>query len=422
MVTNNLWEPFRFHQERIVSERLRQILNADVLEPVLQKCKYPEEKNYWRSVFEGHSFHLTRRLAPRLHELCEEVKKVLKFHEPVDFFVTNNPTVNAVSMLRESEQESHLIVVHSALIEQFSDPELRFVIGHELGHIIFATAQLRRLLHNLFPETVKLPIPIENLIHLWDKFSEISADRMGFIASPDLSSCVTNFFKLSSGLDLDKLQCKAEDYLAEVDTILATFKENRMLFQGTHPANPIRVKAIRLFSESDSYRLFAKKGHFLPEDAKLAKQMDALVELLALHPDNERDHYRLILIAAGGFLIAGLDEGVSPEEEERIMEYLANFTVDPRIYLKEFLETLRDPKELKRLLKETIEKLLQIDPEERYPFFQYLCQIAIADRKIEQVEVDFLTNIATQLLGMHEIEASRIFVQALREGKFQPRF
>lgn len=418
----NMWEAFRFHQERLVSERLRQTLHADLLEPMFDKCKYAGEKSPLRAIFEGHSFRLSRKLAPRLYDMCQEVQKILKFEESVEFFASNDPTVNAVSILREDDDQSHIIAINSGLIEKFSDSELKFVIGHELGHIIFKTAAIRRLLANLFPEEGAISVPIQNLIHLWDKLAEISADRMGFVASPNLASCVTNFFKLASGLSAEKMQFNTKDYLAEMDAILENFSHNRVMFRGSHPANPIRIKAIQIFSESQMYQQFAKNGKVMAEDQMLAKKMDALVEMLSLHPDNERDHYRLLVIAASGFYLAGLDEQVDALEEEKIMEVLANFTVDPRTYLKDVLATIKKPKGLKNLMEDTVKKLLNIDPQERYPLFDYLCQIIIADRKIEKVEVDCLMDIATRLLGLHEIEANRMFVQALRASRFQPRF
>ena len=73
------------------------------------------------------------------------------------------------------------------------------------------------------------------------------------------------------------------------------------------------------------------------------------------------------------------------------------------------------------MLTTAIEKLMAIDPGERYPIFNYLCSVAIADRKLERMEIDFLMDIATSLLGMHEIEASRLFVNALKEEGFYPR-
>jgi len=422
MCQDTFLEAFRFDQEKVLTQRLRDILYADLLEPIFEKCKYPLEKDYWRSIFEGRGFRLTEKLAPRLHQICQEVKEILKFDEHVEFFVTHDPTINALSYLRQADQHSHLIVFTSGLVEKFTDVELRFVIGHELAHIIYKTSQLKRLLFNLYPDKNQIALPVQNLIRIWDKFAEISADRLGFIAAPDLESCVRNFFKLSSGLSMEKVDFTLGDYLNEVDTILEKYTQSGAFFNQTHPTNPIRVKAIQLFSESKLYKSFKKDGTIIENDVELSKAMDSLVELLELHPDNERDYYRLTLIAVGGFMMAGIDQEITKDEEERIIENLSNFIAYPRAYLKGLIGQIQNHEEMMALFIESIRKLLEIDPEERYAIFNYLCDIAISDRALDKNEIWFLIDIATRLLGFYEIEANRLFLERLKSFQFRPRF
>jgi len=413
---------FRFDQERQLTERIRKMLFADLLAPILEKCKYAEEKDYWRSIYEGRGLRLTSQLAPKLHQMCNEVKETLDFKEPVEFFVTNDPSVNAVSILRKNDQNSHLIVFNSGLIEKFFDNELRFVIGHELAHVIYRTADLRRLIFNLYPDFNLMPLPIINLIRLWDKFAEISADRLGFIAAPDLENCVSNFFKLSSGLNLDRVNFNLEEYLKEVDNILEKYTEADALFHESHPTNPIRVKAIQYFSESELYRAYRDGTKEVKEDLSLNEKMDKLVKLLELHPDNEQDHHRLLLIATGGFLLAGIDEEITPDEEEKILTYLSNYTIYPRFYLKSLLQKVKAHDDIIALFMGSIKKLMEIDPSEKELIFNYLCEVALADRQLTQTEIDFIMNIAINLLGFHEIETSRRFLDHLKVRQFRPRF
>ncbi|MEJ2637670.1 MAG: M48 family metallopeptidase [Calditrichia bacterium] len=415
-------EIFRFDQDKRLSERIGQILFADLLAPILEKCKYPDEKNYYQSFYEGRGFRLTPKLAPKLHHLCHEVKDALQFRDPVEFFVTNDPALNALSILRRTDRQSHLIIFNSGLIERLSDKELKFVIGHELAHIIFKTAELKLLISNLYPNSDQMPVPIKNLIRLWEKFAEISADRLGFIAAPDLENCVFTFFKLSSGLNFEKVDFSPNDYLNEVDNILEKHVDSAIPFHETHPTNPLRVKAIHYFSESDLYRTYKENKEELKEDLVLNEKMDKLVRQLELHPDNERDYYRLILIAAGGFFLAGIDKEFTVDEEEKIIENLSNFTVYPRNYLTELLRNVKTQDAIITLLTDSVKKLLEIDPNERYHIFNYLCQVAIADRQLTQTEINCLMEVSTTLLGFHETEASRLFLSQFKAMQFRPRF
>ncbi|BBM82045.1 M48 family metallopeptidase [Candidatus Uabimicrobium amorphum] len=418
------WKAMRFKEEALVGDKLRTLLHADVIEPIIEKCRFQLRKDYWHSVFSGHSFHIDKDLSPGLFKMCQEVLDTLQFTEPVNFFITNDPQVNAAAFMKGEGDNSHVVVINSGLVESFGEKELKFVIGHEIGHLIYKTAEIRRLIHYLFEEERFIPISIQNLISLWEKFAEISADRMGFIASPCIESCITNFFKLSSGISLEKVNLNAKAFMHKMDEMLEQARrgEFQILFHSSHPSNPVRVKAIQLFSESKVYTQYASSGKVVKNDKELSKEMQGLLDLMELFPTNQRDYYRSMVVAAGGILLAGLDDKISMEENDEIVEYLAKFTARPKVFLENIQKQVRSKKGLKEILIGAIFCLLEADPEERYSIFYYLCRIVIADHALNHKEINFLMDIAVEHLGMHEIEANRLFLENLRHSGFAPRF
>ncbi|RME78279.1 MAG: hypothetical protein D6785_12155, partial [Planctomycetota bacterium] len=379
------WEPFRFHQERELMHRLEELLHMDLLEPVLKQATVQEERDYWYSLHEGQSFRLTPELAPHHYHLCQEVLDILEFESPIEFYIASNPTFNAASYLSTKENTPHLVVFHSGLVENFNDMEFRFVVGHEVGHIPFKASKFRKFLSQLFPEEQDLPLSINNLLRLWDKFAEISADRIGFLASPDLKSCVTAFFKLSSGLSMERIKVDFSQYLNEVREMIENYSPHKGLFYSSHPANPIRIKAVESFQNSKLYQNYSQKGIFI-EDQEFEKEMEKLAQLMELHPDNQRDYFRLLLIASGGLVIADLDGEIAIEEEDRIIYFLSQFTVYPRKFLEEIKETAKTPKERENLFLDSVDKLLQMDPGERYAIFTFLTQMALSEKKKKKEE------------------------------------
>ena len=87
--------------------------------------------------------------------------------------------------------------VELLLLERLDDDELSFVVGHEIGHLISRARDLERIIATIFPADVQVPLVFYNKIALWEKLAELTADRYGFIASPNLDCCVTAFFKLA---------------------------------------------------------------------------------------------------------------------------------------------------------------------------------------------------------------------------------
>ena len=74
------------------------------------------------------------------------MKQKLQFEEKVDFYITGDSSVNAFSVAAEDENEPHIVNINSALFDLMSRDELRFVIGHELGHLINKDTAMSRLI------------------------------------------------------------------------------------------------------------------------------------------------------------------------------------------------------------------------------------------------------------------------------------
>ena len=107
----------------------------------------------------------------------------------------------------------HIICLTSALIQNFSDDELAVVIGHEIGHLVFKHSQLRVVRAILQASEKKVSSQIINTFVRWGQYAEISADRMGFIANPNLETTGKVFFKLASGLSEEHLNFDIGEYL-----------------------------------------------------------------------------------------------------------------------------------------------------------------------------------------------------------------
>lgn len=59
--------------------------------------------------------------------------------------------MNAFSLAAEEDGASHIVNINSGLFGMMTQDELRFVIGHELGHLINKDTALARLVSFVFP-------------------------------------------------------------------------------------------------------------------------------------------------------------------------------------------------------------------------------------------------------------------------------
>jgi Zn-dependent protease with chaperone function/uncharacterized tellurite resistance protein B-like protein len=403
----------RIPMERELSLQLFDLIEGDIMQTVLKEAKIERFENEWKLMLEGHSFKVTKELASSLFDLFQSVKSQLGFEEPIDFYVTNAPDVNAWALTATEEGEANIININSGLLEKMDDDELRFIIGHEIGHLISKNATISRLINFVFPEKDKIPALLYHKINLWNKLAELTADRYGFIASPKIEKCLSNFFKLSSGIDPRRINFDFEAYLAENERIVKYFQENRGQNLATHPINPIRIKAIVAFSESALYKNVAS-GQELAEDVELSAKIEELTSILLTLTSSELDYHRIYFMASAGLLIAGIDEQISREEAERIMALISRVMIFP----KELVEDIHAKGNAMEVFNNSAGAIINANPGERYSLFEFMVGIALSDRHIFQQEIDFLYKVA-ESFGLTRKEAAQMIAQSIQR-EFMP--
>lgn len=386
-----------------LSTQIYNALQGNVVEEIIKMAKIPFSDNYYRSMLEGHSFKVEEGTLSRYYNIFNEIKETLQFTEPVDFYITGDPSVNAFAIASQEEGEPNIINVNSSLIQLMTDDELRFVIGHEMGHLINKNATLVKLINFVFPHGATIPITLQYKIRLWQQLSELVADRFGYMAMPNLNVCISAFFKMSSGLDFNKMDMKVEAFLEDNKKRLEYFRNDKGINFATHPINPIRVEALNQFSKS----VFFNENGTSKED--LENGMNDLIEILLKVRNTELDSNMAKFIATAGLIIANCDETISENEIDLIFSELSVLEIFPKTYLEDIAQS-----DVVETFKESIKKLLELNPETREAMLRYLISIALADKDINVKEVELIFNIAAGELGYSPMETAQIFSQMIQ--------
>ena len=391
-----------------LESNLFQTLEGKLVEKIIAEANYEPEENIWKNILEGHSFKVTEKMSPKLFHIFHDVKNKLNYKKNIDFYITNSAELNAFALTRSDDKDTDIININSALISMFDDDELRFVVGHEIGHLITRYARVVRLINFIFPDPEKVPLILAHRIELWQKVSELTADRFGFIASPNVEKCVSGFFKMASGLSTDRIDFDYKAYLIDNEKILEYFTQNRNMF--THPVNPLRIKAIKLFSESSLYGDFKNDKEF-NTDQVLNAEMDKLIAMLQTISTSPMDAFRKQFLASAGLIMANIDKNINDDEYESILESLSNYTVFPHEYLSEICNTSTE-----EVFKSSISNIIQQNPAERFQLLQYMANIAMSDNSIFNKEINFLFEVGESLLGLTRREIAQILAATLQQG------
>lgn len=383
--------------EKQLSKQIYNALQGSVVEAVLKKIQTSSADTYWRSSMEGHSLKVQEDLLPDFYRLCHDVKKKLRFEDPVDFYITGDSSVNAFSVAAEGKGEPNIVNVNSALFDLMTEDELRFVIGHELGHLINKDTKLNRLVRFVFPPEAAVPVSLQYKIRLHDQLAELVADRYGYMATNDLGVCVTAFFKLASGLDLVKMNVSLDALIADNNRRLNYFLKDKGISRATHPVNPIRVQALNLFSTMETQQ-------------DLNDGMEELISILLKVGDSELDEYTAQFIVSAGILVANIDKALNLEEYHAIIENLADLKIFPRKFIEEVMKG-----DIMKTFNDSVENILKINPGMREDMLEYMIQIVISDKTISSEELNMLYDFGRNV-GLSDMEVATAIAVAIQKN------
>jgi Zn-dependent protease with chaperone function len=180
--------------------------------------------------------------------------------------------------------EHCFIHVSSFLALQLAPEELRFVLGHECGHIQnqhVTYLTLAYLLHyQLFtkfwkePDLYKFPMLATKVpLATWQRRAEVTADRAGAICAQDTEVGCRALIKLRLGFASLAKDIDVDAYLAQGDDLRKSgFVVRGQELTYSHPLVIKRIKMLRLFSQSDLF--YACSGMDRPEGLDLLQRTD----------------------------------------------------------------------------------------------------------------------------------------------------
>jgi len=218
----------------------------------------------------GNAVKVSNRQFSRINGIANECSQTLGIVPP-QVYIVNSPHLNAGTF---GTDEESFIVIHSALVDQYTDEELRFVIGHECGHIhnshvvYLTTLHFLRLVAEAYLGLIVMPAILP--LNAWSRRAEITSDRAGMLCSKDthvaaraLTKLVVGSRKLYEEFNLDE---EGKESIGRYMEALAT-----------HPFLPKRVLAMRVFAESELYKKHAA-GSDLPNPGLTMPEVDDRVK------------------------------------------------------------------------------------------------------------------------------------------------
>ncbi len=216
-------------------------------------------KEWMRAQLLGSTVKVGPTQFPSIYAIAKHCADVLTVPIP-NVYIKNDPHPNAFTY---GTDEESFIVVTSALVDHFDEAELKFVIGHETGHIqnkhvIYNTA-LMILMQGAGVFLAWLVQPALIALQQWTRRAEITCDRAGLLCCQDLDAASRSFLKLATGSHKLYPEMNVEAFLDQFEEGRNSFGRLSEAF-ASHPYLPKRIHALRAFADSELYRSAASLG------------------------------------------------------------------------------------------------------------------------------------------------------------------
>ena len=226
-----------------------------------------------RHFFLANAVRVSPRQRPQLDALYTEVLETLDWPgggpEVVgtragrpDLYVTQTPFVNAAAV----GFEKPFIVINSAALVLLDREEQRFILAHEIGHIMSGHVVYRTIaiilltlgLRNLPFLAGMALLPFQIALLEWYRKSELSADRAGLLGVQDPRAVMGGFLKLAGGeagsdqADVDEFMIQAAEYETGGNAWDSVLKLLNTAFRD-HPFGTVRAAELQRWVQAGEY-------------------------------------------------------------------------------------------------------------------------------------------------------------------------
>ena len=236
----------------------------------------------------------------------EQCAKILGLPRPA-IYVRNSPFAQAY--VTHSFDRDQLVLTSSLLALFEGRPEeLRFVIGHELGHVRCGHLELKSKAFGLLsalqavnvavvPDKFQAVLPTLGLgrLYTWCRESEISADRAGLLCSGEPKIAYQAMMRLQHGLNADSAWIDPEQPDFDAEKVIKDFQRwqtqpfvklildlKRHVL--VHPFVPERLAALKHWVGTGAYRELVSR-HARPDDGQLIEIVK--IQAFGLAPDGQ---------------------------------------------------------------------------------------------------------------------------------------
>ncbi|KDN20872.1 M48 family metallopeptidase [Amycolatopsis rifamycinica] len=212
---------------------------------------------------------------PELDRLRHECAETLDLPAVPNLFVFQNAQIQAQAV----GMDEPFVAISTGLVELMNVDSLRFVIGHEMGHVLSGHAVYRTIMVRLIRLQLAMSwTPVSALgiraiiaaLREWFRKAELSCDRAGLLCSQDPTAALRAQIQVAGGIDPARIDVpsflqQAAEY-ESVEDIRDSFLKLKSVETESHPFAVVRAAQLQKWAASAEYRAILA-GDYARRDA-----------------------------------------------------------------------------------------------------------------------------------------------------------
>ena len=215
-----------------------------------------------RLLYLSSATRVSPRQYPTIHQMLNECAATLDLQPVPEMFIEQDPNPSAMAI----GLDKPIIVISTGMLQLTDDEGLRFIIGHEVGHVLSGHAVYRTMLLsliNLAASVQWLPIGAWGIraiilgLNEWFRKSELSCDRAGLLCSQDPSAALRVHASLAGArnpndMDVAGFLDQAEEYETRGD-VRDSLLKLLQLSGRSHPLAALRAAELQKWAAGPDY-------------------------------------------------------------------------------------------------------------------------------------------------------------------------
>ena len=152
--------------------------------------------------------------------------------------------------------EAPVVVVYAGVLRVMDEDELRFIIGHELGHVSLGHTWLNSLVGGMsgIPSPYFAAVLLYISFRWWNRACEYSADRAGLLACGKPEKAASALVKLAGGTSAIRSVEGWQQALRRIESEDDHLEGNLQELLSSHPMIIRRLQALNQYAASAEYQ------------------------------------------------------------------------------------------------------------------------------------------------------------------------